>query len=57
MPESKVIAFKIAGNWGGFPMQTRYLVKKFIISLCCAHHAVQYILHWFWTCGLVSHFD
>ena len=21
MPESKVIAFKIAGNWGGFPMQ------------------------------------
>ena len=28
MAKSKVLAFKIARNWQGFPLQTRYLVKK-----------------------------
>ena len=28
MAKSKVLAFKIARNWQGFPLQTRYLIKK-----------------------------
>ena len=34
---------KIAGNWGDFPLQTRYLVKR-NISTCCAHH-IRYTFH------------
>ena len=28
MAKSKVLVFKIKENWGSFPLQTRYLVKK-----------------------------
>ena len=28
MAKSKVLVFKIKGNWGSFPLQTKYLVKK-----------------------------
>ena len=28
MAKSKVLVFKIKGNWESFPLQTRYLVKK-----------------------------
>ena len=33
MAKSKVIVFKIAGNWGGIPLQTRYLVKKLCLHV------------------------
>ena len=44
MAKSKVTVFKIARNWGGFPLQTRYLVKKNIISTCGAHQVVHFTL-------------
>ena len=31
--KSRVLVFKIAGNWGGFPMETRYLVKKIFLHV------------------------
>ena len=37
MAKSKVLVFKTEANWGSFPLQTRYLVKKYI-STCFAHH-------------------
>ena len=49
--KSKVIAFKIEGNWLGFTLQTRYMAKKILFL-----HTVLmlYILPLFWSCGLVS---
>ena len=44
MAKSKVLAFKIAGNWGGFPLQTRYLVKKIILHAVLIIYML-YILH------------
>ena len=43
MAKSKVLVFKITGNWGIFPFQTRYLVKR---KICCAHdiHVVHFTL-------------
>ena len=43
MAKSKVLVFKIAGNWGGFLLQTRYLVEKNILA-CCADHVVLFTL-------------
>ena len=43
MAKSKVLVFKIAGNWGGFLLQTRYFIKK-IVSVYCAHHIVHFTL-------------
>ena len=31
--KSRVLVFKIAGNWRGFPMETRYLVKKIFLHV------------------------
>ena len=50
--KSKVIAFKIEGNWLGFTLQTRYMARKILFL-----HTVRimlYILPLFWSCGLVS---
>ena len=56
MAKSKVLVFKIAGNWGGFPLQTRYLIKKIFLHVGLVIY-ILCILHWFWTCCLVSYFD
>ena len=48
MTKSKVIVFKIAGNWGSFPLQTRYLVKK--VSL----HVVLIMSNIYIGSGLVA---
>ena len=39
--KSKLLAFKIARNWRGFPLQARYLVRN---CTCCAHHVVHFTL-------------
>ena len=51
--KSKLLVFKIARNWRGFPLQARYLVRKIAHVVLI----VLYISHWFWTSDLVSHFD
>ena len=57
MAKSKVLVFKITGNWGIFPFQTRYLVKRKIFLHVVLMIYMLYISHWFWTCCSVSHFD
>ena len=36
MVKSKVLVFKIAGNWESFPLQTRYVVKKIYFYMLCS---------------------
>ena len=38
MVKSKVLVFKIAGNWESFPFQTRYLVKKIYFYMLCSSY-------------------
>ena len=33
MAKSKVTVFKTAGNWEGFPLQTRYLEKELSLRI------------------------
>ena len=50
MAKSKLIAFiKIARNWGGFPLQTNYLVKKLFYMLsssCCTFYICLGLVAW-----------
>ena len=54
MAKPIVISLKTIGNW-----QARYLSQKFfiIISTCCAHHVVHFILVLGLIADLISHFD
>ena len=38
MAKSKVLVFKITGNWGSFLLQTRYLVKKIYFYMLCSSY-------------------
>ena len=53
MAKSKVLVFKIAGNWGSFPLQTRYTVKRYIYFYmlcssytCCTFHIGSGLVAW-----------
>ena len=52
MAKSKVLVFKIEANWGSFPLQTRYLVKKIYFYkfrssyTCCTFHIGSGLVAW-----------
>ena len=52
MAKSKVLVFKIEANWGCFPLQTRYLVKKIYFYMfcssytCCTFHIGSGLVAW-----------
>ena len=39
MAKSKVLVFKIKGNWGSFSLQTTCLVKKIYFYMLCSSYA------------------
>ena len=41
LAKSKVLVFKITGNWGSFLLQTRYLVKKIHFYMLCSSYTCR----------------
>ena len=52
MSKSKVLVLKTEANWGSFPVQTRYLVKKIYVYMfyssyaCCTFHIGSGLVAW-----------
>ena len=52
MAKSKILVFKTEANWGSFPLQTRYLVKKTYFCMfsssytCCTFHIGSGVAAW-----------